>query len=100
MNIFYFCHENTVSYWGTFSKDPQRWNIPRPPLLSFLKYLHYSFVFVNLFFRHGGIIGYELSTNQKKFEYDFNECNDTQAVAVYNDILVAGFRDGSVKVIY
>lgn len=50
-------------------------------------------------FRHGGIIGYELSTNQKKFEYDFNECNDTQAVAVYNDILVAGFRDGSVKVI-
>jgi hypothetical protein len=57
-------------------------------------------VFVNLFFRHGGIIGYELSTNQKKFEYDFNECNDTQAVAVYNDILVAGFRDGSVKVIY
>ena len=41
-----------------------------------------------------------MSTNQKKFEYDFNECNDTQAVAVYNDILVAGFRDGSVKVIY
>jgi hypothetical protein len=62
--------------------------------------IFYSFVFVNLFFRHGGIIGYELSTNQKKFEYDFNKCNDTQAVAVYNDILVAGFRDGSVKVIY
>lgn len=50
-------------------------------------------------FRGGGIIGYDTATNTKKFEYDFNECGDTQAVAAHNDVIIAGFRDGSVKVI-
>lgn len=51
-----------------------------------------------VFFRGGGIIGYTTQLQERKFEYGFNECGDTQTVSLYNDIVIGGFRDGSVKV--